>query len=376
MSRVSIRAGDYSPAALAKAVEAHFAALGVEGDLRPGMRVLLKPNLLAARRPEQGVTTHPALVQAVIDWLRARGVEEITLADSPGGLYGEGTLKGVYAASGMDALRGVSLNLDPGSFRREQPAGRVCRSFELIAPLAEADYVINLPKLKTHGMTTVSAGVKNLFGLVPGLRKPALHCRFPGGEEFAGMLLDLAQLAAPQVTLVDGVEAMEGNGPSGGTVRRLGYTFAARDLFTLDWFLCGAVMGIPPERVPMMRQAMERGLVEREPETVGDPLGEIPPFILPESRSADFADRAPRLLRPAARLLLNTVLRPRPRVLTEKCVGCGRCAESCPQQIIVVEGGKARIDLRRCISCFCCQEMCPVQAIGVRRAGWARRPSP
>ena len=369
MSLVSVRrTEDYSPAALSRAVGEHFAALEVEKDLRPGLRVLLKPNLLAARKPEQGVTTHPALVQAVADWFRERGVEEIRLADSPGGLYTEGALRAVYAACGMDALRGAALNLDTASFRREAPAGRVCRSFELIAPFAWADYVVDLPKLKTHGMTTVSAGVKNLFGLVPGLQKPALHCRFPREREFAGMLLDLAELAAPRVTLADGVEAMEGNGPSGGSLRRLGYTFAARDVFSLDLFLCREVMGIAPERAPTVRLSLERGLVPGEPEAVGDPLGEIPPFALPESRSADFADRLPRLLRPAGRAVMNAVLRPLPRVLPEKCVGCGRCAESCPQRIIRLEGGKARIDGKGCISCFCCQEMCPVRAIGVRRA--------
>ena len=85
MSLISIQKTDsYAPAGMKAAVAAHFAALEVEKDLFPGMKVLLKPNLLAARRPEQGVTTHPALVQAVIDWLRERGVEDITLADSPG----------------------------------------------------------------------------------------------------------------------------------------------------------------------------------------------------------------------------------------------------------------------------------------------------
>ena len=368
MSLVSVqRTGDYSPAALRRAVGEHFAALGVEGDLRPGMRVLLKPNLLAARKPEQVVTTHPALVQAVAGWLRDRGVERITLADSPGGLYTEAHLRGVYAACGMDSLYGVSLNLGTGSAPMDQPRGKICRRFDIIDPVREEDYIINLPKLKTHGMTVVSAGVKNLFGAVPGLTKPAIHCRFPGWEEFAGMLLDLADLIPPAITLVDGVEAMEGDGPSGGVPRALGFTFAGRDLYTLDWFLCGRVMGIPPREVPLLRQALERGWVEEAPELAGDSLGEIPPFLRPRSQSADFADRLPGFLRPPAKALLATVFRPRPRVYPEQCVGCGRCAESCPQHIIAIRDGRARIDTRRCISCFCCQEMCPVKAIGVKR---------
>lgn len=368
MSLISVqRADGYDPAGMKAAVEAHFAALEVEKDLFPGMKVLLKPNLLAARRPEQAVTTHPALIQAVIDWLRERGVENILLADSPGGLYNEARLRAVYAAGGMDRLRGVTLDLAAGSAPVDQPRGKVCRRFDIIDPIRRADYIINLPKVKTHGMTVVSLGVKNLFGAVPGLEKPALHCRYPGWEAFAGMLLDLAELVAPAITLADGVIAMEGDGPAGGTTRQLGYTFASRDIYSLDWFLADRVMGIPPRQVPMLRQAKERGLVEETPALTGDPLGEIPPFARPKSQSADFADRLPGFLRAPAKALLGGLFRPKPRVDKALCVGCGRCAESCPQKIITLAQGKAVIDTRRCISCFCCQEMCPVKAITAKR---------
>lgn len=368
MSLISVQKTDcYEPETLRKAVDAHFAALGVEADLRPGMKVLLKPNLLAARKPEQGVTTHFALVQAVADWLLERGITDILLADSPGGLYNEARLRAVYAASGMDQLRDVPLNFDAASSPVEQPRGKVCRRFDIIRPIQEADYIINLPKVKTHGMTVVSLGIKNLFGAVPGLEKPAIHCRWPGWQEFAGMLLDLADLVKPAVTLVDGVLAMEGDGPAGGATRQLGYTFASRDLFTLDWFLSGQVMGIPPREVPMLRQALERGWVEESPHLTGDSLGEISPFVRPKSQSADFADHLPGFLRRPVKGLLGGIFRPKPRVDREKCVGCGRCGESCPQKIITLAEGKAVIDTRRCISCFCCQEMCPVKAITAKR---------
>lgn len=357
----------YTAALLQEAVDFHFAALGVEKDLRPGMKVLLKPNLLAARKPEQVVTTHPALIQAVADWLRDRGIEDITLADSPGGPYNEARLRSVYAAAKMDTLTGVTLNSDTGSAQVEQPRGKLCRRFLVIDPVRRADYIINLPKIKTHGMTVVSLGVKNLFGVVPGLEKPAIHCRYPGWEEFAGMLLDLGDLIRPSVTLVDGITAMEGNGPAGGDPRELGYTFASRDLFTLDWFLAGQVMGLSPEGIPMLRQARERGWVEEQPQYTGDPLGEIPPFRRPKTQRADFTGYLPGFLRGPVRAVTGKLFRPKPKVLAGKCVGCGRCAESCPQHIIAIVEGKARIDKKRCISCFCCQEMCPAKAITSRR---------
>lgn len=368
MSLISVQKTDsYSPTLLREAVAAHFGALGVKEDLRPGMKVLLKPNLLAARKPEQVVTTNPVLIQAVIDWLREQGIEDITLADSPGGPYNEARLKGVYSAAKMDTLTGVTLNYGTGSAPVEQPEGVQCRRFLVIDPVREADYIINLPKVKTHGMTVVSLGIKNLFGTIPGLEKPAIHCRYPGWEEFAGMLLDLASLVPPSVTLVDGVVAMEGDGPAGGDPRELGYTFASRDLYSLDWFIAGQVMGLDPREIPMLRQAKERGWVEETPALVGDALGEIAPFRRPKTQSADFTGYLPGFLRKPVRAAMQKLFRPRPRIILEKCVGCGRCAESCPQQIITITEGKARIDLKKCISCFCCQEMCPAKAIKSKR---------
>ncbi len=372
MSLLSIqKTPRYEPALLRQAVEAHFAALEVEKDLSPGMKVLLKPNLLAARKPEQAVTTHPLLIQAVVDWLRERGIQDITLADSPGGPYMEGRLRSVYAASGMDTLTGVKLNDSLEAAPVEQPRGKVCRRFDVIGPVRQADFIINLPKVKTHGMTVVSLGVKNLFGVVPGLEKPALHYRHPGWEDFAGMLLDLADLIAPAVTLVDGVLAMEGDGPSGGTPRQLGYTFASRDVFALDRFLAekgpclliAAVMGREPQETPLLRQAKERGWGSEAPVLIGDALEKIPPFARPRTQSADFTGYLPGFLRAPVRGAMSRIFRHRPKILREKCIGCGRCAESCPQKIITIAGGKAKIAPRGCISCFCCQEMCPVQAV-------------
>ena len=117
----------------------------------------------------------------------------------------------------------------------------------------------------------------------------------------------------------------------------------------------------------MLRQARERGLVEEAPLLTGDPLGEIAPFTRPKSQSADFTDRLPGFLRRPAKALAGGLFRPKPQVAAALCAGCGRCAESCPRQVIQIQGGKASIDLKNCISCFCCQEMCPVKAIGAKR---------
>ena len=197
MPIVSVQAaGRYDPEVLDRAVAAHFEALDVAGDLRPGMHVLLKPNLLAARDPALAVTTHPELLSAVARWLRAHGISQITLADSPGGVYSAAMLRKLYAACGLSPLEGLlTLNLDVSSGRRD--------GFTLITPVLQADYIINCAKLKTHGLTVMTAGVKNLFGCIPGLKKPEWHCLRPTIDAFSDLLIDLSQAVAPQITLLD-----------------------------------------------------------------------------------------------------------------------------------------------------------------------------
>ncbi len=364
-----VRCETYDQTAVNEAVARHFEALDVRGLLHPGVRVLIKPNLVAGRRPETAATTHPALVRAAALWLRERGVEHIALADSPGGLYALSALEPIYSVTGMKALGDVvSLNRDTGFQKRACPAGFENTSFNLINPVCEADLIINIAKLKTHAMTRLSAGVKNLFGCVPGLQKPELHYRHPDIEGFSEMLAELARLVSPQVTLLDAIDCMEGDGPTGGTVRHLGLTLASRDVFAQDWFAAGLV-GIEPDSVGMLVKAKARGWFDPEAiELVGDePVRAEPPFRLPQTASVDFTGSLPAFLRAPARKVMGRLLKPLPKVDPKKCVGCGRCAESCPPHIIVIENRKAKFTAKGCISCFCCQEMCPAHAISVKR---------
>ncbi len=370
MALISVKkTGDYSPETLSSAVAAHFESLGVEKDLYPGIKVLIKPNLLTARRPEQAVTTHPELIRAVILWLRDRGVSDITVADSSGGPYMAKYLETTYSVTGLKALDGLAkLNLSTDWQTVQCPAGFKCRAFNIISPVLKADYIINMPKLKTHSMTAMSGGIKNLFGTIPGLQKPEMHYRFPENGDFCGMLLELAQVVKPDVTLIDAVTAMEGNGPNGGDPRYLGVTLASRDIFAQD---CAAArfMGIDPDSVPMLHLAKERGLFNPEDiELCGDGFSPAsPPFKLPDTADVDFLTGFPGFLHRPMKKIFDKILRPMPRLQRAKCVGCGKCAESCPAHVIRIENNKAQFQKKGCISCFCCQEMCPAHAIDVKR---------
>lgn len=344
--------------------------LGIAGDLKPGMKVVIKPNLVMAKKPDAPVTTHPLVVKAVADWLREQGIMDITLAESSGGPYTPEYMKRIYHVCGMDALKdSLHLNEDCSAETVYCKEGFANHSFHLITPIVQADYIINICKLKTHAMTGYSGGIKNLFGTIPGLEKPQMHYRWPQIEDFSRMLVELAETVSPDLTIIDAIDAMEGNGPTGGTSHPLHLLLASRDIWTQDYFAAG-LMGLDPMEIVMIRQAVEKGLAKPdEIKLVGDPVPEaLTPFQKPDSISLDFTTKVPGFLKKPFVFVASRLLKSYPQVDPKLCVGCGKCAESCPAGIIRIENKKAKFRKKGCISCFCCQEMCPKKAIYVRKA--------
>lgn len=352
-------------------VDEAFTALGVYGELKPGMTVVLKPNLLMASRPEEAIATHPLVTAAVGRCVQKAGAG-VLIAESPGGPYTPAVMKGIFRACGYQDIAkefGFTLYTDCKAQELAIPEGMRCRQASIVEPFINADFLIDLAKLKTHGMVGYSGAVKNMFGAVPGLKKPELHCRFPGKEDFSHMLVDLCAFLKPDLAIIDGIWAMEGDGPSGGSRRELGALVASRSPYAAD-VVGAALIGSGPDRVRMLELAAKRGLGPAcldEVELVGDPIeGLIAADFAPaKAASTDFIDKLPRLLRPAARRLAT----PGPKIDKKKCVGCGKCAESCPQKAIRMTAGGAEIDMKKCIRCFCCHEMCPKHIVEVRRFG-------
>lgn len=350
-------------------------ALSVPHDLRPGLKVVIKPNLVMAKSPDYPVTTHPLVVKAVVRYLREHGITDITLAESSGGLYNAEHMKNLYRTCGMAALEpDIRMNMDFTAQTVATGQGFKNHSFHLITPIVEADYIINICKLKTHAMTGYSGGIKNLFGTIPGLEKPQMHYRWPDIEDFSNMLLELAQTVAPQLTVIDAVDAMEGNGPTGGTSHPMQLLMAARDFYTQDYFAAG-LMKLDPMSIVMIRQAVEQGLAT--PDNIRLAGDEIPddltPFQVPDTKRLDFSTALPDFLQKPAVAVMGKLFKSYPILNRSKCVGCGKCAESCPAHIIKIKPDhrgkkKAVFQKRGCISCFCCQEMCPMKAIEVRKA--------
>lgn len=375
MTKVSLTKNPtYTQNEINQAVQTHFERFEMENKILPDMNVVLKPNLLMKRRPEEFTTTHPNVVKAVILYLKKIGVSNITLADSPGGLYTEQALKSIYSTCGMTEVcekHNVKLNFDVTAKEIYNPNANLVKSFTLIKPICEADFIIDLCKLKTHAMTGMSGAVKNLFGAIPGLTKPEFHWRFPEKERFCEMLIDLCDTVRPNFIVVDAIEAMEGDGPSGGTKREAGFLFASDQPYDLDFFLC-TLIGAKPTEIFTVKNSIERGLCGADMskiELIGGEMPNIKPFEMPQDKGVDFMGHTPKLLRKPAKFITKTFLTSKPKIHKRDCIGCGKCAESCPAKTIKIHEKKAYIEYSNCIKCFCCHEMCPVKAIGIKRFG-------
>ena len=378
MKSVIIRpCAGYTEAEARKALEAALAPLGGLDWVRPGMRVAVKANLISALKPEAAATTHPVLLGALTELLLERGAR-VVIGDSPGGVFNRVYVERVYEVCGLEALedKGAVLNRDFRQKERDFPEGKVLKHFIYTAWLDEADAIINFCKLKVHAMMAMTAATKNLFGTIPGSVKAEYHYRFPDYADFADMLVDLCECFRPRLNLCDAVVGMEGNGPTQGTPRQIGAVLASESPYCLD-LAAASLLGLKKEDVPYLEAAFRRGLMPAAAEELdldGDPAA-----FRPENfRNIAVRHSLTQLIGgrgPVSRVVQGTVdsiLRARPELKPERCIGCGVCAGACPAHAITMAGNKACIDRKRCIRCFCCQELCPRGAMGVRRPAAAR----
>jgi len=340
--------------------------------VQPGMTVGLKVNLISAMKPETAATVHPSVVCALVRLIRERGAE-VVIGDSPGGLYNASHLRTVYEVCGMRKAEasGARLNDDFSLTEVNYPDAVRAKQFPYTAWLGKVDAIIDLCKLKTHGMMGMSCAVKNLFGAIPGTQKPEFHYRFPRAEDFADMLVDLYEYAAPRLCICDAVIGMEGNGPTQGTPRKIGCIIASTNGHQLDAVAAGLI-GFGIQEIPTLRAAVKRGLLQEDPGKIKvyeDPSRfAVPDFKTVTAQSNVFF----RLfgdgnLGKASDFIAKRLLTPFPKLHASDCVGCEKCAQICPAKAITMRNGKPGIRRKDCIHCFCCQEFCPKGAMQVGR---------
>jgi uncharacterized protein (DUF362 family)/Pyruvate/2-oxoacid:ferredoxin oxidoreductase delta subunit len=365
-----VKCADYQEESVAEAVDRSISLLGgLKTSIHAGDRVLVKLNLLASRPPEDAVTTHPAVVKAIVEMLQDLGAIPM-VGDSPGGRSSLSSYRALLERTGIRSVideTGCDLaDFDSATVDISSPAARTYKKFTVAKVVLDADAVICLPKLKTHQLTMYTGAVKLLYGYLPGVQKTEYHLHTADSvDRFAELLLDLSVTLPPLVYVMDAVIGMEGNGPSHGIPRNIGLIMASQSGTALD-LVASTLIGFEPEMVPTIRNAILRGIGPpnlQEVSILGERIenASVPDFKrpnnLPLSRIPPFFIRATQRLFAA-----------RPVISDSACTRCGACAENCPPHAISsIPGAMPRIDYGRCIRCFCCQELCPAGAVEVKK---------
>lgn len=342
---------------------------GLDRVVKKGDRVLIKPNISFPQPPEKGITTHPAVVKSIVKLVRElEGIPVI--GDSPVGAAKEGGIQGTWEITGMNsALK--ETGCEKVSFEEvgfgEIPVNkdRKSRKYCISNAVLNSDVVINIPKFKTHSLMTFTGAVKNTFGVVPGRLKGKMHFESPKIFEFADKLVDIFELVMPQLTIIDGVTGIEGEGPGArGKKRQIDVIMAGFDGVAVD-AVAAKMMNLEPYKIPTIRIAAKRKL------GIGD-LKKI--FVLGEDLEnlimRDFALPLTKVYHDNPELVKKIFgsTKVTLKVDNNLCEKCMLCAESCPKGVIDASDSFPVIDIDRCIECFCCLEVCPEGAIQVHRS--------
>jgi uncharacterized protein (DUF362 family)/Pyruvate/2-oxoacid:ferredoxin oxidoreductase delta subunit len=337
---------------------------GLKDFIKPGDSVLLKPNFLRTARPEAAVTTYPAVVEAVALMVRDAGAIPV-LGDSPA----LQSCERVAEVSGIAAVcRRLNIPLLP--FKEKVVVGTDGRGhfrrFDVAKEVTEVDRIINLPKAKTHQQMTLTLGVKNLFGCIVGTDKSKWHLRAGMDSRFFGrMLAELALAVGADLTILDAVVGMDGDGPGGGRVRPFGFLAAGPNPFTLD-VVVSELFGIPAKKVPALASGIELGAAPASARLCsiaadGDWRAfAVPDFLPPGAARVGFNIPGP-LFR-----FLRRFFTPRPKIDRKLCVLCNACVEACPAECMTNTGDRIVIRYDDCISCYCCAEVCPHKAVKIK----------
>lgn len=365
---VLLHCASYDSVEVCAAVERGILLLGgIERFVKRGEKILLKPNWLSADPPEKCVTTHPSVFRAVASqFLQAGAV--LSYGDSPGFQPPETAAKKTGCADVAEELKIPLADLRAGR-EVHYPEGRQNKKFTIANAVLDSDGVISLPKMKTHAFQRVTGAVKNQFGCVPGTLKSEFHVKIPDAAAFANMLIDLTACIHPRLYIMDAVQAMEGNGPRGGTPKQMNAILLSTDPVALDAVMC-RLMNLDPALVLTNLAGKEFGLgtyLDEEITLLGDP---IEPMIAKDYNVNRLANESAEKTRKSS--AFKSAITPRPYIVAEKCVKCGICVNACPVTPKAVnwhDGDKSKppsYQYDRCIRCYCCQEMCPESAIQIK----------
>ncbi|MFC1978657.1 DUF362 domain-containing protein [Chloroflexota bacterium] len=352
------------------------AAVGKGLDLIGGLsnfvpqesKVLLKINHLSPPSPaEKGIVTHPLFTQAVIALLKEL-TGDITVADDIDSGEQDGFEVSGYRQMCQE-MKVKLLNLREEGFVQKKCGGYILQQTYISKAVLDADVIINLPKMKTHSLVVFTGAVKNLYGILPGGIRHKYHAAHAAKWDFSQMLVDAYTMAIPNLNIMDGIVAMEGAGPAGGTLRNVGVVLACADAVALDG-VASQIIGLKPTDVRTTDYAAQRGIGAVAPqyiEVVGDTIDgvKVVDFKHPAGTSSALVGKAPRFL---SDFVIDNFVDARPMVVKSNCTGCGECEKVCPVQAVTMINEVAQVNDDICIKCMCCHEVCRYDAIVPRKA--------
>lgn len=363
------RCGSYNKEAVEAALDELLAPWdGLSQWGGKGKKVFLKVNLLLAVHPDSACTTHPVFTAAVIRAVQKTGAE-VFFGDLPGGFH-VGTAKAIYEKCGMNKVAeetGANLvRLENFGFReRAIPGGRKMKVIHTPKLLDEMDFIINLPKLKTHMQALYTGAVKNMFGFITTSDRTAAH-QYSKFSEFSVALVDIYSALKPSFNIMDAIVGMEGTGPSQGKPVKLNMMFASADAVALDAVAASAT-GFAPREIMTTVIAGERGL------GVAD-LSRIDARGVPVSKIAKNVKRPSRFVFSVFPLFNDLFLeatKVKPYIKKDECKKCRHCVEVCP--VGAIETSAAfEIQDKKCVLCFCCHEVCPHSAVKLKKSAFVR----
>ncbi|OWZ82675.1 DUF362 domain-containing protein [Natranaerobius trueperi] len=341
---------------------------GLSNYINTGDTVLLKVNMLSPKKPVEAVTTHPNIVQVMCEMIRELGAYPV-VGDSSGGVTTKGSrTKHAFKLTEIEKATqrggGTILNFD--EVGAVKVATENFNEIYIAKSIYEADIIISLPKFKTHGLTYFTGAIKNMYGVIPGTKKREYHRLYPDVWEFSKLLADLYWETKPDLNIMDGIWAMEGNGPSAGKRKDLGLLLASDDGVALDE-IASHIIGFKPKQVKAIKIAHENGYGQGDINNIE--LNKTVNKFKPDNfkhPSTSYVEMVPSGLIRTLMGQLGTI----PEINQSKCSKCGLCHQNCPVDAIEIsKQGQFKVKGQACIECLCCHELCPIHAVKLSSKG-------
>lgn len=336
-----------------------------EGPDVSGKRVLVKPNILIDSDPSKAICTHPVVVEAVIRLLQSKGAI-VLVGDSPGAMARgyKGEKSGIFQVSQKTRSEWVDFSKGPAELNLRK--GKI----KIASVINKVDIIISLPKFKNHGLVYFTGAIKNTLGMVPGFTKAKQHALHSDRISFSEFLVDLNEAVLPHFFIMDGITAMEGPGPGGGTPVKVGLLLGSSNPLALD-YVASTIAGYNPKDIPTNSVAIARGLWMKSYTDIIFDGPELKSLIrndfkkIPLSSSENVISRFLK-----GKIHIFRKLERRPVFIHKNCTGCNDCIKICPANAIEMHPGRKNYVIltdSKCIRCFCCSEVCQSNAVSIRR---------